>query len=125
MKLGDMGAEIIKVEQPGKGDDTRTWGPPFVKGESAYFLAVNWNKKSLTLDIKSKEGKEIIRELIRRSDVVVENFGAGVMEKLGFGYKQVKKSIRKLFTVLYRVMGKPAVAVISPVTTSLFKAKRD
>lgn len=91
MKLGDMGAEVIKIEQPGKGDDTRTWGPPFVNGESAYFLAVNRNKKSLTLDIKSKEGKEIIRKLLQRSDVVVENFRAGVMEKLGFGYKQVKK----------------------------------
>jgi len=91
MKLGDMGAEVIKIEQPEKGDDTRTCGPPFINGESAYFLAVNRNKKSLTLDIKSKEGKEIIRKLIKKSDVVVENFRAGVMEKLGFGYKHVKK----------------------------------
>ena len=91
MKLGDMGAEVIKIEQPGKGDDTRTWGPPFINGESAYFLAVNRNKKSLTLDIKSTEGKAIIRKLIKRSDVVVENFRAGVMDKLGLGYKQVKK----------------------------------
>jgi crotonobetainyl-CoA:carnitine CoA-transferase CaiB-like acyl-CoA transferase len=91
MKLGDMGAEVIKIEQPEKGDDTRSWGPPFINRESAYFLAVNRNKKSLTLDIKSKDGKEIIRKLLKQSDAVVENFRAGVMEKLGFGYKQVKK----------------------------------
>lgn len=91
MKLGDMGAEVIKIEQPGKGDDTRTWGPPFVKGESAYFLSVNRNKKSVTLDLKSPEGKDIISKLIKRSDVLVENFRAGVMEKLGFGYESVKR----------------------------------
>ena len=91
MKLGDMGAEVIKIEQPGKGDDTRAWGPPFVKGESAYFLSVNRNKKSLTLDLKAKEGKEILTKLINSCDVLVENFRAGVMESLGFGYRTVKK----------------------------------
>jgi crotonobetainyl-CoA:carnitine CoA-transferase CaiB-like acyl-CoA transferase len=89
MKLGDMGAEVIKIEQPGKGDDTRTWGPPFIKGESAYFLSVNRNKKSVTLDLKSNEGKKILWKLIKRSDVLVENFRAGVMGKLGFGYNVV------------------------------------
>lgn len=91
MKLGDMGAEVIKVEQPGTGDDTRGWGPPFVHGESAYFLSVNRNKKSLTLDLKSDEGKEILRKLVRKSDVLVENFRAGVLEKLGFAYENVMK----------------------------------
>ena len=91
MKLGDMGAEVIKIEQPGKGDDTRGWGPPFIKGESAYFLSVNRNKKSVTVDLKAKEGKAIIRSLIKRSDVLVENFRAGVMEKLGFGYEDVRR----------------------------------
>jgi crotonobetainyl-CoA:carnitine CoA-transferase CaiB-like acyl-CoA transferase len=91
MKLGDMGAEVIKIEQLGKGDDTRSWGPPFVKGESAYFLSVNRNKKSVTLDLKAKEGKEILTKLIKSSDVLVENFRAGVMENLGFGYAKVKK----------------------------------
>ncbi len=91
MKLGDMGAEVIKIEQPGKGDDTRSWGPPFVKDESAYFLSVNRNKKSVTLDLKAKEGKEILTKLIKASDVLVENFRAGVMESLGFGYAKVKK----------------------------------
>jgi crotonobetainyl-CoA:carnitine CoA-transferase CaiB-like acyl-CoA transferase len=90
MKLGDMGAEVIKIEQPKTGDDTRGWGPPFVRGESAYFLSVNRNKKSLTLDLKSDEGKEILKKLVRRCDVLVENFRAGVLEKLGFGYETVK-----------------------------------
>jgi crotonobetainyl-CoA:carnitine CoA-transferase CaiB-like acyl-CoA transferase len=91
MKLGDMGAEVIKIEQPGSGDETRRWGPPFIGGESAYFLSVNRNKKSLTLDLKSREGKLILTRLIKRSDVLVENFRAGVMHKLGFGYRAVRK----------------------------------
>jgi len=91
MKLGDMGAEVIKIEQPNSGDDTRSWGPPFVNGESAYFLSVNRNKKSLTLNLKTSEAKEIIRKLLLQSDVVVENFRAGVMEKLGFGFDDVQK----------------------------------
>ena len=89
MKLGDMGAEVIKIEQPGKGDETRTWGPPFIKGQSAYFLSVNRNKKSLTLDLKTDEGKNILTKLIKRCDVLVENFRGGVMERLGFGYSTV------------------------------------
>ena len=91
MKLGDMGAEIIKIEARGSGDDTRSWAPPYVGAESVYFLSVNRNKKSITLDLKSKEGKEIVKKLLRKSDIVVENFRAGVMEKLGFDYKSFKK----------------------------------
>jgi formyl-CoA transferase/CoA:oxalate CoA-transferase len=73
MLLGDMGAEVIKVEQPGAGDQSRTWGPPFVAGESTYFLAVNRNKKSLTLNLKSEGGQEIMRRLIARADVFITN----------------------------------------------------
>lgn len=91
MKLGDMGAEVIKIEQPEIGDETRRWGPPFIKGESAYFLSVNRNKKSVTLNLKSTSGKNILSEIIKRSDVLVENFRAGVMEKLGFSYDKVRK----------------------------------
>ena len=87
MILADMGAEVIKVEQPGKGDDTRQFGPPFQEGESAYFLSVNRNKKSITLDIKSAKGKEILGRLIQRSDVLVENFRPGALKKLGFDYE--------------------------------------
>lgn len=91
MKLGDMGAEIIKIEARGSGDDTRYWAPPYVGDESVYFLSVNRNKKSITLDLKSKEGKEVVKKLIKKSDILVENFRAGVLEKLGFSYKAVRK----------------------------------
>ena len=87
MMLGDMGAEVIKVEEPGKGDDTRGW-PPFVGGEATYFMSVNRNKKSLTLNLKAPEGQEILRGAGRaRADVVLENFRPGTMERLGFGYE--------------------------------------
>jgi crotonobetainyl-CoA:carnitine CoA-transferase CaiB-like acyl-CoA transferase len=85
MMLGDMGAEVIKVEEPGKGDDTRGW-PPFVGGEATYFMSVNRNKKSMTLNLKAPEGQEILRSLVSRSDVLLENFRPGTMDKLGFGY---------------------------------------
>jgi crotonobetainyl-CoA:carnitine CoA-transferase CaiB-like acyl-CoA transferase len=85
MVLGDMGAEVIKVERPGTGDETRAWGPPFVGGESAYFLCVNRNKKSITVDLSTSDGQTIIRELAAQSDVLVENFRPGTMEKLGLG----------------------------------------
>lgn len=91
MILADMGADVIKIEQPGKGDDTRAFGPPFEKGESAYFLSINRNKKSITLDMKSDNGKEIIRRLIQRSDILVENFRPGALKKLGFDYETVSK----------------------------------
>jgi succinate--hydroxymethylglutarate CoA-transferase len=80
--LGDMGAEVIKVEPPG-GDDTRTWGPPFTGGESAYFLGVNRNKRSLTLNMAVKSGQEILAQLVKKSDVLVENFKLGTLEKWG------------------------------------------
>ncbi|MGH8642184.1 MAG: CaiB/BaiF CoA transferase family protein [Burkholderiales bacterium] len=81
--LGDMGAEVIKVEPPGTGDDTRTWGPPFAGGESAYFMGVNRNKRSLTLNMAVKSGQEILAQLVRKSDVLVENFKLGTLEKWG------------------------------------------
>jgi crotonobetainyl-CoA:carnitine CoA-transferase CaiB-like acyl-CoA transferase len=90
MMLGDMGAEVIKVEEPGKGDDTRSW-PPFVEGEATYFMSVNRNKRSITLNLKAPEGQEILRKLARKSDVLVENFRPGTMEKLGFGYRALAR----------------------------------
>ena len=83
--LADAGADVVKIEERGKGDDTRGWGPPFVGGESAYFLSVNRGKRSLTLDLKHDEGRRILRVLLDRADVVVENFRPGTMERLGFG----------------------------------------
>jgi crotonobetainyl-CoA:carnitine CoA-transferase CaiB-like acyl-CoA transferase len=85
MFLGDLGADVVKVEQPGVGDDTRGWGPPFAGGESAYFLSVNRNKKSLTLDLKAPAGKELLRLLAQKADVLIENFRPGTMERLGLG----------------------------------------
>jgi succinate--hydroxymethylglutarate CoA-transferase len=83
--LGDMGADVIKVEPVGSGDDTRTWGPPFAGGESAYFLGVNRNKRSITLNMAAKPGQAMLAKLIARCDVLVENFKVGTLEKWGFG----------------------------------------
>ncbi len=85
MMLGDMGAEIIKVEPPGSGDDTRAWGPPFVAGEAAYFLGVNRNKRSLTLNMAAPAGQAVLQELVKRADVLVDNFKLGTLAKWGFG----------------------------------------
>ena len=90
MMLGDMGADIIKIERPKVGDDTRSLGP-FKNDESLYYCNLNRNKKSMTLNLKSKEGKRIFIELVKKADLVVENFRPGVMEKLGLGYEDLKK----------------------------------
>ena len=86
MMLGDLGARVIKVERPGRGDDTRAWGPPFVGGESAYFLSINRNKESLTLDFQQAEGRAILEQLVARADVLVENFRPGTLERYGLDY---------------------------------------
>ncbi len=90
MLLGDMGADVVKVERPGAGDDTRGFGPPFVNGESAYFMSVNRSKRSLTLDLKHARGLAILRELAARADVLVENFRPGQMEAFGLGYEATR-----------------------------------
>jgi crotonobetainyl-CoA:carnitine CoA-transferase CaiB-like acyl-CoA transferase len=89
MILGDLGAEIIKVEMPGKGDDTRDY-PPFQKGESSYFMSINRNKKSVTLNLKKDEGRKIAYKIIEKSDVVIENFRPGVSTRLGIDYQTIK-----------------------------------
>jgi glutaryl-CoA transferase len=96
MLLGDMGARVIKVEQPGKGDDTRGWGPPFVDGESAYFLSINRNKESITLDFKKSAGRTVLDRLIANSDVLVENFRPGTLSKLGLDYAALAPKHPKL-----------------------------
>ena len=90
MLLGDLGAEVIKVERPGEGDDTRAFAPPFQGDQAAYFLSINRNKKSITLDMKSERGKDILWRLVEMSHVLVENFRPGAMERLGFGYEGVR-----------------------------------
>ena len=90
MMLGDLGAEVIKIERPGVGDESRHWGPPFFGGESAYYLCCNRNKQSLTLNLKHERGLTLARELARHSDVVIENFRVGVLDQLGLGYGDLK-----------------------------------
>uniref|UniRef100_A0A4W4EIP2 Succinyl-CoA:glutarate CoA-transferase n=1 Tax=Electrophorus electricus TaxID=8005 RepID=A0A4W4EIP2_ELEEL len=91
MILGDLGAEVTKVERPGLGDDTRTWGPPFVGEESAYFLSVNRNKKSIAVNLKDPKGAKLVKELARISDVLVENYLPGKLDEMGLGYKQLSE----------------------------------
>ncbi|WBQ03713.1 CaiB/BaiF CoA transferase family protein [Kribbella sp. CA-293567] len=89
MMLGDLGARVIKVETPAGGDDSRGWGPPFVEGESTYFLSANRNKESVTADLKSPEGKDFLTRLVRKADVLLENFRPGVLDRLGFSAEQL------------------------------------
>lgn len=96
MMLGDMGADVIKVEQPVIGDHTRAWGPPFEGGESSYFLSVNRNKRSLALDLRHDHGAEIVRRLVARSDIVLENFVPGTLDRLGFGYAACRELRRDI-----------------------------
>lgn len=101
--LGDMGAEIIKIEKPGAGDDTRKWGPPYLKDkdgkdttESAYYLSVNRNKKSVTLDFTKPEGLALAKKLIAQSDILFENYKTGTLDKYGLGYEQLKNEFPRL-----------------------------
>ncbi|EDO48985.1 predicted protein [Nematostella vectensis] len=91
MLLADLGAEVIKVEKPGSGDDTRSWGPPFCKTESSYFLSVNRNKKSIAVNMKSKEGSSLLIELSKKCDVLLENYLPGKLDKFGLGYDSLSK----------------------------------
>ena len=95
--LGDLGADVIKIERPGAGDDTRKWGPPYVKdsdgndtSESAYYLCANRNKRSLTVDITKPEGQQIIRKLAAKCDVLIENYKVGGLKKYGLDYPSMK-----------------------------------
>jgi len=89
MTLADLGAEVIKLESPGAGDDTRLWGPPFIEGESTYFLAVNRSKLGITLDFKKPKGRALLRKLIERSDILIENFRPGTLDRLGLGFEDL------------------------------------
>ena len=101
--LGDMGADIIKIERPGQGDDTRAWGPPFLKGhdgndtsESAYYLCANRNKRSVAIDIATLDGQNLIHRLLEQSDILIENFKTGGLEKYGLGYDQLRERYPRL-----------------------------
>jgi len=86
MQLADMGARVIKIEHPDGGDDTRHWGPPFLNGESTYFLSINRNKQSVTLDFKTPRGRAVLDRLLSRADVLVENFRPGTLARQGLDY---------------------------------------
>src|SRR5512132_1027488 len=91
MMLGDLGHHVVKVERPGDGDQTRAWGPPWQDGVSAYYLSVNRNKRSVTLNLKAPEGQEIFRRLAAASDVLIENFRPGDLDALGLGYPALSR----------------------------------
>jgi formyl-CoA transferase len=91
MMLADLGADVLKIEMPGKGDDTRQWGPPFAGSEAAYYLAVNRGKQSVTINLDTERGRDILRELVRSADVVVENFRVGTMQRWGLGFESLKE----------------------------------
>ena len=91
MVLADLGADVVKVEHPERGDDTRHWGPPFAGGESAYFLSVNRNKRSIGVDLKDPEGLERVRRLAAEADVLIENMRRGALERFGLGYEALKE----------------------------------
>ena len=96
MTLADMGADVIKIEEPGRGDESRAFGPPFHGGESPYFLSINRNKRSCTVNLKHEDGKAVLRRLLAGADVLIENFRPGAMARLGFGYDSVSAAHPRL-----------------------------
>jgi crotonobetainyl-CoA:carnitine CoA-transferase CaiB-like acyl-CoA transferase len=96
MLLADLGADVIKLERPGTGDDTRRFGPPFLDGESTYFLSINRGKRSVVVDLKSDEGVSAVRDLAAESDVLIENFRPGVLKRLGLGYDDLSATNQRL-----------------------------
>jgi formyl-CoA transferase len=91
MMLGDLGADVIKIEQPGSGDDTRTWGPPFIGGQAGYYLAINRNKRSVTLNLKDERAKALLLRLVEGADVLIENFKVGGLAAMGLGYDRLRE----------------------------------
>src|SRR5258708_1482565 len=94
--LADAGADVVKIEEPGKGDDTRGWGPPFVNGQAVYFLSVNRGKRGITLNLKVPGGREILWRLLETADVLIENFRPGTLDRLGFSWEQVRRRNARL-----------------------------
>lgn len=108
MTLGDLGADVIKIERPGEGDDTRHWGPPFAGDDAAYFLSLNRNKRSVAVDLKSPEGTDAVRRLASSSDVLLENFRPGLMEELGLGLDDLRAANPRLITCSLTAFGEDA-----------------
>ena len=131
MLLGDMGADVVKVEPPGRGENSRAFGP-FVEGESLYTMVFNRNKRSLTLDLRSEQGKEVLRELLRTADVLVENFVPGTLEKMGFAWETLKDLNPRLIVTRISgfgqsgpLSGKPCFDVIAQTMSGLMDITGD
>ena len=118
MVLADLGADVIKVERPGTGDDTRQWGPPFVGGDATYFLSLNRNKRSIAVDLRSSEGADVVRRLALRSDVLIENFRSGLMAGFGLGLEALRDANPRLVTCSLRRSATAALRPRAPGTTS-------
>jgi crotonobetainyl-CoA:carnitine CoA-transferase CaiB-like acyl-CoA transferase len=112
MLLGDLGADVVKVEHPDGGDETRAWGPPFHRGHSTYYLAVNRNKRSVALDLKDDRGRRAARDLAGRADVLVENFRPGALERLGLGFEEVARDNPRLVWCSISGFGREAGAAL-------------
>ncbi len=120
MLLADLGADVIKVEMPVTGDDSRHFGP-YQNGESAYFMSLNRNKRSMTLNLKHEDGKVLLKELVKQVDVIVENFRPGTMEKLGLGYDVLKEINPQLVYAASSGFGHSGLIVRNLLMTVLFK----
>lgn len=128
MMLGDLGADVIKVEQPGTGDDTRTMGPPWYGDDSAYFMGMNRNKRSITVDLRTDDGRAIVLDLARGADVVIENFIDGGIEKLGLGYAVLRALNPRIIMLRVSAFGttgplrdKPGYDLLAQAMTGLMK----
>jgi crotonobetainyl-CoA:carnitine CoA-transferase CaiB-like acyl-CoA transferase len=131
MLLGDMGADVVKVEPPGRGENSRGFGP-FIEGESLYTMVFNRNKRSLTLDLRSQQGKEVLREMLRTADVLVENFVPGTLEKMGFAWEALKELNPRLIVTRISgfgqsgpLSGKPCFDVIAQTMSGLMDITGD
>ncbi|MGH7326785.1 MAG: CaiB/BaiF CoA transferase family protein, partial [Polyangiaceae bacterium] len=122
--LGDLGADVIKIERPGSGDDTRGFAPPYISGtkESAYFVGVNRNKRSLTLDVAKPEGQEVALQLLERSDILVENFKVGGLRRYGLAYEQIKDRFPRLIYCSITGFGQTGPYAKRPGYDSLIQA---
>ena len=127
--LADLGADVIKIERPGSGDDTRTWGPPFLKDaqgletqEAAYYLGANRNKRSVTCDIAKRQGQALIRELAAHSDVFVENFKVGDMARYGLDYESIKAINPRIVYCSVTVLARTALTQTALAMTTRYRA---
>ena len=116
--MGDLGADVVKVERPGTGDDTRTWGPPFRGEDSTYYLSVNRNKRSVSLNLSDERDLALARTLALRADVLVENFRPGALERLGLGYEALRAENPGLVLLLHQRFRPARAAPGWPAMTS-------